>query len=314
MRKIFIMHPGNANYPEVTAYKNYFQNRGADVLIGSTSEFRKLEKKNDIILWSIMGFYPDRLASDFVIHDYRSLSVGGWPAMKDFAKRHFNCQPNLRIFQNKRQQQIMGFGAGVPSVILPMGVPNWIFEVQEESGQDEKKADFCYIGEMSVERGFDRVLEAFIKKYSDGNKSLLLVGKPDPHIHEKFSKTENLIFTGPLPQRDALKHVAQSDVAVCYFPYHRPHCYQTPTKLLEYAALGKKILCNDSPSNIQCCEEMGINSVITTANIFDGIDEEAMRGAKTNRRSDFANLVWDKVIEQSNVVSFLPDDLKRRLS
>lgn len=314
MRKIFIMHPGNANYPELTAYKNYFEARGAEVVTGSLAEFRKFENKEDFILWAIMGFYRDRLASNFVIHDYRSLSVGGWPAMKDFAKRHLNSLPDLRIFQNTRQQEIMGFNNAIPSVILPMGVPNWIFEVQEEIEPGEKLADFCYIGEMSVERGFDRVLDAFIKTYSKRDKSLLLVGKPDPRIYERFSGTDNLIFTGPLPQRDALKQVVKSDVAVCYFPYHRPHCYQTPTKLLEYAALGKKILCNDSPSNIQCCEEMGIQSVITTANIFDGIDEDAMRGAKSNRRSDFADLVWDKVIERSNVASFLPKDLNLSLS
>ncbi|WP_144108615.1 glycosyltransferase [Paraburkholderia sp. BCC1886] len=314
MRKIFIMHPGNANYPEVTAYKNYFQARGVDVVIGTMSEYKQLEQKEHFLLWAIMGFYPNRLASDFVIHDYRSLSVGGLPAMKDFAKRFFNSQPNLRIFQNTRQQEIMGFGPGVPSVILPMGVPNWIFDVKEDDSQASKKANFCYIGEMSVERGFDRVLEAFVKKFSSRQISLLLVGKPDPRIYQRFSKADNLIFTGPLPQRDALKHVAESEVAVCYFPYHRPHCYQTPTKLLEYAALGKKILCNDSPSNIQCCEEMGINSVITTANIFDGIDEDAMRDAKGNRRSDFENLMWDRVIERSNVASFLPKDIQLSLS
>ncbi|MEX3860195.1 MULTISPECIES: glycosyltransferase [Paraburkholderia] len=309
MRKIFITSPGNANYPEITAYQNYFKARGVEVVVGTISEYRALENKRNFVLWEIMGFYPNRFESDFVIHDYRSLSVGGWPAMKDVAKRYFNCQPNLRIFQNKRQQEIMGFGHGVPSVILPMGVPNWIFEVQG-GGQSEKKADFCYIGEMSVERGFDRVLEAFINKFQKRDTSLLLVGKPDPRIYERFSNAKNIIFTGPLPQRDALKHVAESEVAVCYFPYHRPHCYQTPTKLLEYAALGKKIVCNDSPSNIRCCEEMGIHSVITTANIFDGIDEDAARSATANRRTDFADLIWDRVIEQSNVAAFLPKDIK----
>ncbi|MFL9918180.1 glycosyltransferase [Paraburkholderia fungorum] len=310
MHKIFIMYPGNANYPEVTAYKNYFQARGVDVMAGTMNEYRLLDNKGDFLLWAIMGFYPNRFASDFVIHDYRSLSVGGWPAMKDFAKRYFNYRPDLRIFQNKQQQEIMGFGTDVPNVILPMGVPNWIFDVHREGSQAGKKADFCYIGEMSFERGFDGVLDAFLRKFAGRDISLLLVGKPDPRIYEKYSKRKGLDFAGALPQIDALKLVAESEVAVCYFPYHRPHCYQTPTKLLEYAALGKKILCNDSPSNIQCCEEMGINSIITKANIFDEIDDDAMRGAKPNRRSDFRNLMWDRVIEQSNVASFLPRGLK----
>jgi len=49
------------------------------------------------------------------------LSVGGTAGLKDIAKRYLNARPNLRIFQNTRQQDIMKFNDDVPSVILPMG-------------------------------------------------------------------------------------------------------------------------------------------------------------------------------------------------
>ncbi|MGF6384462.1 hypothetical protein OKW31_007463 [Paraburkholderia atlantica] len=48
MRKIFITSPGNANYPEITAYQNYFKARGVDVMVGTISKYRALEKTNEI--------------------------------------------------------------------------------------------------------------------------------------------------------------------------------------------------------------------------------------------------------------------------
>lgn len=311
MPKIFIMHPGKANYPEITAYKDYFEARGVDVVAGTLDEYRLLDNKADFLLWAIMGFYPNRFASNFVIHDYRSLSVGGWAAIKDLAKRYFNARPDVRIFQNKRQKEIMGFGDDVPHVILPMGVPNWIFDVPQPNPEAEGRADFCYIGEMSFERGFDHVLDAFVEQFHGMDTSLLLVGNPAPGIHEKYSGKPGLTFAGAMPQREALRRVAESSIAVSYFPYHRPHCYQTPTKLLEYAALGKKIICNDSPMNIQCCEEFGINSIITKASIFGEVTDTVMRLAKSNNRPDFTKLTWNEVIERSNITHFLPKEFNQ---
>lgn len=306
MHKIFLLHPGRANYPELMAYKDFYQARGIDVVAGTIGDYQALERKSDYLLWAIMGFYPNRMDSRFVIHDYRSLSVGSTAALKDLAKRLMNARPDLRIFQNTRQQEIMKFHDDVPSVILQMGVPNWIFDVPQPTPGARSIADFCYIGDMSFERGFHHVVDAFLANFRYGDSSLLLVGKPEPRFHERYAGKHGLIFAGTLPQRDALALVAQSSIAVSYFPYHRPHCYQTPTKLLEYAALGKKILCNDSPSNIACCEALGINSVITSSTIFAGVSADTIRAAKSNNRDHFTQLMWDNVIEKSNITNYLP--------
>jgi glycosyltransferase involved in cell wall biosynthesis len=303
--KIFLLHPGRANYPELVAYQDYYAARGVDVVAGTLSDYKALADKADFLVWAIMGFYPKQLASDFVIHDYRSLSVGGSAGLKDIAKRYLNARPNLRIFQNTRQQNIMKFNDDVPSVILPMGVPKWIFEVPQQPPDAEDIADFCYIGDMSFERGFHLVIEAFLENFREVDASLLLVGKPEPRLYERYAGKRGLVFAGALPQREALGLVARSSIAVSYFPYHRPHCYQTPTKLLEYAALGKKILCNDSPSNVACCEDLHINSIITSSSIFTGMTAATIETAKPNQRANFTQLAWDNVIEKSNINSYI---------
>lgn len=304
-KAVFILHPGKANYPEISAYSSYLSERGFRVSAGTLDDYQQLSDKAGTVLWAIMGFYRQSLPAAMVIHDYRSLSVGGLVQVKDLAKRYLNVKPSLRIFQNGQQRRLMGFKDGIPSILLPMGIPGWIFEEVISSQDHYDGASLCYLGEMSRERGFDKVLAAFERRFAAEGQSLLLIGQPEPQIHDRFRNTPGIRFAGKLPQREALKLVAASRVAICYFPYHRPHCYQTPTKLLEYAALGKPIICNDSPANLDSCAELGINSVITGANIFGSLTTSQIELARTNDPLQFRRLEWNAVIDRSGILNYL---------
>lgn len=304
---IFILHPGKANYPEIDAYTSYFSKLGYKVENGTVSDYKRFNKKFECILWCIMGFFPKNLNARYVIHDYRSLSVGRLAYLKDSFKRIFNSTPNLRIFQNIRMRDVMGFSDKVENIILPMGVPDWIFELPEP-GSDIPNARFCYIGEMSRERGFDKILSA----YRDANKqpadTLILVGDPERSIYEEFKNVPGVTFTGRLPQKDALAIVKRSEFAICYFPYHRPHCFQTPTKLLEYISLRKKIICNDSPSNVNVIDEFCADALITGETIFvDFFNAKAVAINKIELSNPDLDkrLSWGSVIKNSSILSIL---------
>ena len=107
--KIFILHPGKANYPEISAYSEYFRQRGWVVVSGTLDQYQRLPDAGKWVLWCIMGFYPKKLAAKYVIHDYRSLSVGAYSSIKDRLKRALHPKPNLRIFQNSLILGLMGF-------------------------------------------------------------------------------------------------------------------------------------------------------------------------------------------------------------
>ena len=154
---------------------------------------------------------------------------------------------------------------------------------------------------MSLERGFDKVLDSFLNNRSK-NQTFVLVGTPEPAIVDKYKDQKSLNFTGRVPQKRALEIVKACDFAVCFFPYHRPHCYQTPTKLLEYAALGMNIICNDSPSNMLTLKELKITAVITDALIFNDLNLEGTRYAN---ESIIESLNWKAVIENSNIEKFI---------
>lgn len=293
---IFILHPGKANYPEVAAYKSFFSEKCV-VLDGTLDDYEKYPDKNDTILWSIMGFYPKRLPARLVIHDYRSLSTGVFATLKDSLKAMANVKPDIRIFQNEKIRDVMGFKDRIPAILLPMGVPDWLPDMNFTPAG--LRGTYCYIGEMSFERGFDKLLDAYLK--SGQTEPFLLIGKPQDSLYAKYKGEPGLIFAGRMPQEDALAAVARSDYAISYFPYHRPHKFQTPTKLLEYAALGVRVIANDAPGNVNTAKSLDIKIGITGRDIFSDSNrlDEAKRQPALSL--DPRHLTWQHIIKNSGI-------------
>ena len=302
--KLFILHTGKANYPEVAAYTEYFQKNGYLVDSGTMAEYRKISDPQNYVLWCIMGFYPRRLPSRYVIHDYRSLSVGRYIELKDTAKKLLQPRPDLRIFQNESMQKVMNFDDSVETILLPMGVPDWIFSCRGTRNGSLPAGTFCYMGEITRERGVDEFLAGFASARR-GSETLVLVGAVEKEIADAYQGAPGLIFTGKLPQRDALDVVKNCEYAISTIPYSRPYNVQTPTKLLEYAALGKRIICNDSPSNLTAAAEFGILCKVTGRDIFAGIGHLSDETVPANDPSGLTHLRWNNVIASSGIDRFL---------
>lgn len=301
---IFFLHPGKANYPEIAAYEAFFSSEGYVVCSGVMDDFDRFEFKDDCVLWCVMGFYPRLPKARMVIHDYRSLSTGhlGW--LKDYLKKRLHATPGLRIFQNERMREAMNFSDDVPVITLPMGVPDWIFD-KVRKFPEAPTHTFCYIGEMSRERRFDKVLSSYVEYTRGRDCSFVLVGKPEDEIYERFHGVPGIHFVGRKSQQETLEIVSAAEFAVCYFPVHRPHCFQTPTKLLEYAALGKRILCNESPSNISTAMELGIKTVVAGRYVFDGLSDAGSNRANRNEPDQLRQLAWNALLTRSKVVRHL---------
>ncbi|MEY8213291.1 MAG: hypothetical protein RPR97_02280, partial [Colwellia sp.] len=294
---------GKANYPEIAAYRDYFASE-YEVLDGDLDAYQLIENKSDCIAWCIMGFFPNKIEAKQVIHDYRSLSVGRFPVVKDQIKRIFNAKPNLRIFQNTIMEDAMGFNDGIKSCILPMGVPEYIFDVAKEMSS-EYLAKFCYIGEISYEREMNLVLQAFIDNEIKGD--FVLIGEPESRLYEKFSKYGNIRFVGRKPQSETLRMVKQCEFAVCSLPYHRPYSFQAATKLLEYLALGMKVICNPAPSNKMVCENLNAGEVFMSSKyIFDQAGfKQMLESVSQTSSGKYAELGWEAVINKSSIAQFL---------
>jgi glycosyltransferase involved in cell wall biosynthesis len=125
---------------------------------------------------------------------------------------------------------------------------------------------FLYLGTLGRERRIDfvlRVLDLVRREVPD--VVLYLVGKGESPQDEEFLQAETLrlglqssvVFTGQLPQQEALQYVQDADVCVSPF-FPTPILNSTsPTKLVEYMAMGKAVVANTHPEQQLLIEQSG---------------------------------------------------------
>ena len=94
---------------------------------------------------------------------------------------------------------------------------------------------------------------------------LFLVGRGDAPEDERFLLTEArklgledaLVLTGQLTRAEALECVADADVCVSPLPRGPLMDGASPTKLVEYMAMGKAVVANDHPEQRSLLERSG---------------------------------------------------------
>ena len=94
---------------------------------------------------------------------------------------------------------------------------------------------------------------------------LFLVGRGDEVTDEEFLLQEArglglqdaVVLTGQLPRAVALQYVAEADVCVSPFRPNPVLNSTSPTKLVEYMAMGKAVVANDHPEQRSLIEHSG---------------------------------------------------------
>jgi len=304
LSKILFVRSAHEAYPEIAAYRSVLSN----VYETEEGDLSILKRKNGLdaaILWMIMGFYPRRPAAGMVIHDYRSLSVGRLRRIKDCVKRALNAQPDARIFQNDDIRTMMDFQDGIPSFLLPMGVPSFVLQHRRRADDSTHGCDFCYIGAMSAERRTQEMLDSFVRRFGR-SRTFHLYGMAPRFLIDRYRAFPNIVFQGRKGQGDVFDALVRARVAVNYFPTHPPHTMQTPTKLLEYAALGLRVLSNEQPSSRQACARYGFFSQWGPAqDMFAGLPDAL--DWPDNTSFNPSPLLWPNVIASSGVIAFLKE-------
>jgi glycosyltransferase involved in cell wall biosynthesis len=125
---------------------------------------------------------------------------------------------------------------------------------------------FMYLGTLGRERRIDfllRVLARVLREIPE--TKLYLVGKGEQAEDEVYLQQEAqrlgvlpaVVFTGQLPRQEALQYVQDADVCVSPF-YPTPILNSTsPTKLVEYMAMGKAVVANTHPEQQLLIEQSG---------------------------------------------------------
>jgi len=176
------------------------------------------------------------------------------------------------VFVQSEQMRRDVAAEGVPFAKMtpvPMGIDAARFNVPLSVGRRLiPSAEPCivYIGALSRVRRLDLLIRALAEVLKQvPNAKLYFVGAGDDPADEKILDKEaerlnvrgSVVMVGHLPQAEALRYVQEADVCVSPI-YPNPILNAaSPTKLVEYMALGKAVVANDIPEQRLVIEESG---------------------------------------------------------
>lgn len=236
--KIIFIRSENAFLPEINAYIDYF-NRTRVFKAYDSSKLDHFDLEDFDVIWEFKGLSGvKKKKGQLLVHEYASLSTGKFPIVKNYIKSRFNEQPDLRIFLNETVKEGFNFNNDIDFCYRDMGIDKSFIRQTEKT----KEYEFVYVGSISKERGIDKLLNAFI---ASGSGKLCLVGNVENDIYNKFKHTKNVIFTGKVPYSSVPNIAGKAKYGINYMPNKYPYNIQTSTKLLEYLALGLKIITTD---------------------------------------------------------------------
>ncbi|WP_181314281.1 glycosyltransferase [Photobacterium phosphoreum] len=160
-------------------------------------------------------------------------------------------------------------------MVVPMGVD---FDKIEESSQTEPKQMpqwqdsivIGYLGSLDRLRKLETIVQAFKQaKEQVPNLKLLFVG--DSEIArdreclleeaQKLGVTDDFIITGWVPTQEAWAYLKGVDMVIGFMNRGLLLDVSTPTKAMEYMALKKAMICNDSPDQQYVIEQSNCGRV-----------------------------------------------------
>lgn len=165
-------------------------------------------------------------------------------------------------------QDVAGYGVPLARLTpVPMGVPPRLLGwTGNEPSQRIQAGKIVYVGTLARVRRMGVLIEAFgLVHQRNPSAQLVMVGDgmaPDERIEleilaQRLGLTEAVSFTGFVPMEEAWNHAASAEV--CLSPIRPTPVLNagSPTKLVEYMALGRPIVANDHPEQAAILAESG---------------------------------------------------------
>lgn len=292
MIKILFIRSKNAFLPEIDAYIKYF-NKTEEFRAYDSSELSEDYDVNEFdVIWEFKGFGGIKAKDKVVIHEYASLSTGNFPILKNTLKAKINPKPSLRIFLNENVKEGFNFKDNIDYYYRDMGIDESFINIKCE----KKEYDFVYVGSICKGRGMDVFLKEFTKTNSG---KLCLIGNAEDDIYNTYKNNKDIIFTGKVPYSQVPKIASKAIYGINYMPDKYPFNIQTSTKLLEYLALGLKVITTDYKWVRQFERKHNCN--------FYKLEGDVKIDLKEINRHDFTSnfkveeFLWENIIKKSNI-------------
>jgi glycosyltransferase involved in cell wall biosynthesis len=176
------------------------------------------------------------------------------------------------VFVQSEQMRLDVAAEGIPlekMTAVPMGIDVGMFAAPDHRPRSvlpQGVPCVLYLGTLDKVRRLDFVIRVFDRvRTRMPTAQLYIVGRAEDPQDERFLESEvarlnlqsSVVFVGHLPQSQALGYVREADVCVSPF-YPTPVLRSTsPTKLIEYMAMGKAVVANDHPEQKRVIDESG---------------------------------------------------------
>jgi len=176
---------------------------------------------------------------------------------------------NLLIAQSDEMKRMFESELKVSAnvIAVPMGISE--LEINNFNLKKQTKPlSIGYLGAIESGRDIPFIIEtlALLKNDSEFcNVTLKIIGGSEDQMALKNLQVlvsdkklnDHVFFTGQLDRQDAWQELAECEVCVSYIPRNKVFDVSSPTKLVEYLALGNKVVANDIPDQKLLLERVG---------------------------------------------------------
>lgn len=165
------------------------------------------------------------------------------------------------------RDSLVAYGVAKDKMLpVPMGVPASMLAWAEVSDIPVKPGLIAYIGTLAASRRLEMIIEAFaLVREKRHDVMLAVVGEGDVPAERlalealaKLLGVEGHIrFTGWLPVRDAWRIAAEAEIGLSPIFPDRVLRMGSPTKLVEFMALGRPVVASEQPEQRQVIDMSG---------------------------------------------------------
>ena len=148
-------------------------------------------------------------------------------------------------------------------------------------------------------------MDKFLYEFTKTNPGkLCLIGNAEDDIYNTYKNNKDIIFTGKVPYSEVPKIASKAIYGINYIPNKYPFNIQTSTKLLEYLALGLKVITTDYKWVRDFEEKHKCNFYKINGDTID-FDINKINEFKFTANFNAEDFMWDRIIEESGIYSKL---------
>ena len=177
------------------------------------------------------------------------------------------------VFAQSERMKADLIAKGIPReriTAVPMGVSVSIYDPATIPPSADPRLDgrkvLVYVGSLDPERDIEMLVSAPAAVRTEGLDAVLVLVGDTPIADVSRLRgagnaagvADKVMFTGHLPLPETLSYVRRADVCLAPFPvWPETYLSATPTKLVEYLAMGRPVVAADHPDQRQTIEASG---------------------------------------------------------